>query len=48
MFTLIHEMLQVDELYGKNWGIDVAKGMYAYPRSIKDAIRMAKRKIMSK
>lgn len=48
MFTLIHEMLQVDDFYGKNWGVDVCKGLYAYPKTIKDALKLAKRKIMAK
>lgn len=48
MFKLIHEMLQLDKFYGVSEEIDVLKGVNKYPDTIKQAMEIAKRKIMSK
>lgn len=47
MFKLIHEMLQLDKFYGVSEEIDVLMGVNKYPDTIKEAIELAKRKIMS-
>jgi hypothetical protein len=41
-------MLQIDEFYGKSKNIDIVKGVNVYPRTIKEALKQGKRKIMSK
>lgn len=47
MFKLIHDMLQLDKFYGVCDEIDVLKGINKYPDTIKEAMEIAKRKIMS-
>ncbi len=47
MFKLIHEMLQLQEYYGVSEEIDVLKGINKYPDTFKQAIKIARRKIMS-
>ena len=48
MFKLIYEMLQLQEYYGVSEEIDIAKGINKYPTTIKESLKNAKRKILSK
>lgn len=41
-------MLKVDEFYGKSEFIDIAKGKYKIPNSIREAYKQTKRKLKSK
>lgn len=48
MFKLIYEMLQLQEYYGINEEIDIAKGINKYPTTIKESFKNAKRKLLTK
>ena len=47
MFKMINQILQLDEFYGIDKDIDIVKGINKYPKTMKEAFRYAKRKIMS-
>lgn len=43
MFKLIIDLLNVDEFYGVSKEIDIAKGMYKYPKTLKEGFKLFKR-----
>jgi hypothetical protein len=43
MIKNIIDLLQIDNFYGKNERINLAKGKYLYPRSLKEMKEMIKR-----
>lgn len=45
MFKLIHQLLQVGNLYGESNEIDIAKGVNNTPSTIKEAWRQGVREI---
>ena len=45
MLKNIIEMLKIDEFYGKDELIEIAKGKYKAPESAKEMINNAKRRI---
>lgn len=45
MIDLILQMLTLDEFYGKSKNIDIAKGLYKQPDSVKEGLKQVKRKM---
>lgn len=43
MIKNIIDLLQVDDFYGKDKNINIAKGLYYYPRSFKEVRELLKR-----
>lgn len=43
MIRTIIDLLQVDDFYGKNRNINIAKGMYHIPRNWKEMQQLLKR-----
>jgi hypothetical protein len=43
MIKTIIDLLNLDDFYGMNEDVDVAKGKYKYPQSIKEAKLLLKR-----
>jgi hypothetical protein len=43
MITEIIDLLQISDFYGESETIDIAKGKYAYPNSLTQAINLLKR-----
>ncbi len=41
-------MLKIDDFYGKSEFIDIAKGKYKIPNSIREAYKQSKREFKSK
>lgn len=41
-------MLKIDDFYGKSEFIDIAKGKYKIPKSIREAYKQGKRELKSK
>jgi len=48
MFKLILDLLQHDNYYGVSKNIDIAKGIYKQPNTIKESLSQIKRIIKSK
>lgn len=48
MIKQILDMLKIDDFYGKSEFIDIAKGKYKIPNSIREAIKQGKRELKSK
>ena len=48
MLKNILDLLKVDDFYGKSDFIDIAKGKYAIPTTIKEAYKQGKRKLKEK
>ena len=48
MLKNILDMLKVDDFYGKTEFIDIAKGKYAIPTTIRETYKQAKRELKSK
>lgn len=48
MIKNILDMLKIDDFYGKSNFIDIAKGKYEIPKSIKGAYKQGKRKLKEK
>jgi hypothetical protein len=46
MIQNILNLLQFDEFYGKSENIEIAKGKYELPKSVKHAIKQGKRKAL--
>jgi hypothetical protein len=46
MIRNILDLLQLDEFYGKTENIEIAKGKYQLPISVKHAIKQGKRKAL--
>jgi len=44
MIEYIKESLKLDDFYGKDWRIDVAKGLHQYPRTWKEHKQYTKRR----
>tara|TARA_R110000772_G_scaffold31754_3_gene78086 strand:+ start:13147 stop:13296 length:150 start_codon:yes stop_codon:yes gene_type:complete len=44
MLTLIHDLLSEDDFYGYSERIEIAKGKYKKPSTIKEIIKQEKRK----
>jgi hypothetical protein len=45
MIRNILDLLQLDEFYGKTENIEIAKGKYQLPATIKEAYKQAKREL---
>jgi hypothetical protein len=45
MIRNILDLLQLDEFYGKSENIEIAKGKYQLPTSVKQAYKQAKREL---
>lgn len=43
MITDILNMLRIDDFYGKSDNIEIAKGRYKLPTTVKDVFKQAKR-----
>jgi hypothetical protein len=43
MIKTIIDLLNLDDFYGMNEDVDIAKGKYKYPQSIKEAKLLLKR-----
>ena len=43
MIKTVIDLLNLDDFYGMNEDVDVAKGKYKYPQSIKEAKLLLKR-----
>jgi len=48
MIKNILDMLKIDDFYGKSNFIDIAKGKYEIPKTIKAAYKQGKRKLKEK
>jgi len=48
MIKNILDMLKIDDFYGKSNFIDIAKGKYEIPKTIKGAYKQGKRKLKEK
>lgn len=48
MIKNILDLLKIDDFYGKSDLIDIAKGKYAIPTTIKEAYKQGKRKLKEK
>ena len=48
MIKHILDILKLDDFYGKSDYIDIAKGKYEIPKSIKGAYKQGKRKLKEK
>jgi hypothetical protein len=48
MIKHILDILKIDEFYGKSDFIDIAKGRYEIPISVKQAYKQGKRKLKEK
>lgn len=48
MIKNILDMLKIDDFYGKSEFIDIAKGKYEIPKTIKGAYKQGKRKLKEK
>jgi hypothetical protein len=48
MIKHILDILKIDEFYGKSDFIDIAKGRYEIPTSVKQAYKQGKRKLKEK
>ena len=48
MLKNILDLLKIDDFYGKSDFIDIAKGKYAIPSTIKEAYKQGKRKLKEK
>lgn len=48
MIKQILDMLKIDDFYGKSAFIDIAKGKYKIPNSIREAYKQGKRELKSK
>jgi hypothetical protein len=48
MIKHILDILKLDDFYGKSDYIDIAKGRYEIPKSIKEAYKQGKRKLKEK
>ena len=48
MIKHILDILKLDDFYGKSEFIDIAKGKYEIPKSIKEAYKQGKRKLKEK
>jgi hypothetical protein len=46
MIRNILDLLQLDEFYGKTENIEIAKGKYQLPTSVKHSIKQGKRKAL--
>jgi hypothetical protein len=46
MIRNILDLLQLDNFYGKSENIEIAKGKYQLPTSVKHAIKQGKRKAL--
>lgn len=43
MIKQIIEILQMSDYYGESEAIDIAKGKYAYPNTLSEALQLIKR-----
>jgi hypothetical protein len=48
MIKNILELLKIDDFYGKTEFIDIAKGKYKIPKSVREAYKQGKRELKSK
>ncbi len=48
MIKNILDLLKIDDFYGKSDFIDIAKGKYKIPTSIREAYKQSKRKLKEK
>jgi hypothetical protein len=48
MITDILNMLRIDDFYGKSDNIEIAKGKYKLPTTVKDVFKQAKRELKYK
>lgn len=48
MIKNILDLLKIDDFYGNTEFIDIAKGKYAIPTTIKETYKQAKRKLKEK
>lgn len=48
MIKNILDLLKIDDFYGKSEFIDIAKGKYKIPNSIREAYKQDKRKLKEK
>jgi hypothetical protein len=48
MIVEIIQILKLDEFYGESKNIDIAKGIYKSPDSVKEAVKLANRRRRAK